>query len=41
MRTKNREGVKLLLLALPFVIFVAAFSYVPLFGWACFPRTVW
>ncbi len=34
MRTKNREGVKLLLLALPFVIFVAAFSYVPLFGWA-------
>lgn len=34
MRTKNREGVKLLLLALPFVIFVAAFCYVPLFGWA-------
>ena len=34
MRTKNREGVKLLLLALPFVIFVAAFSYGPLFGWA-------
>ena len=34
MRTKNSEGVKLLLLALPFVIFVAAFSYVPLFGWA-------
>ena len=34
MRTKNREGVKLLLLALPCVSFVAAFSYVPLFGWA-------
>ncbi len=34
MRTKNREGVKLLLLALPFVLFVAAFCYVPLFGWA-------
>lgn len=29
----NREGLRLLLLALPFVLFVVAFSYVPLFGW--------
>lgn len=34
MRIKNKEGVKLLLLSLPFVLFVVAFSYVPLFGWA-------
>lgn len=30
----NREGIWLLLLSLPFVIFVVAFSYVPLAGWA-------
>lgn len=29
----NKEGVKLLLMALPFVAFVIAFSYVPLYGW--------
>lgn len=27
------NGLKLLLLAVPFIIFIAAFSYVPLFGW--------
>lgn len=29
----RKEGLKLLLMALPFVAFVFAFSYVPLFGW--------
>ena len=29
----NKEGLTLTLLAIPFVIFVFAFSYVPLFGW--------
>ena len=28
----NREGLRLRLLALPFDLFVGAFSYVPLFG---------
>jgi len=31
---KRRVGIKYLLLALPFILLVAAFSYVPLFGWA-------
>ena len=34
LKRKNQEGVKLLLLSLPFVAFVIAFCYVPLFGWA-------
>lgn len=29
----RKDGIKLLLMALPFVIFTIAFSYVPLFGW--------
>jgi len=29
----DREGIRLTLMALPFVAFVLAFSYVPLFGW--------
>ena len=32
-KRKMSEGLKLLLLALPFVIFVFMFSYVPLGGW--------
>lgn len=30
----DKEGLRLTLLALPFVAFVLAFSYIPLFGWA-------
>lgn len=30
----NKEGIRLFLIALPFVLFVFAFAYVPLFGWA-------
>lgn len=35
LRTKRlrKEGITLLLMALPFVLFILAFSYVPLFGW--------
>lgn len=34
MRNKKKpDGLKLFLMAIPFVIFVFAFSYVPLFGW--------
>lgn len=33
-RKKNKEGIRLFLIALPFVLFIFAFSYVPLFGWA-------
>lgn len=33
-RTLKKEGLKLTLMALPFVVFVFAFFYVPLFGWA-------
>ena len=33
-RKYNKEGIRLLLMALPFVIFVIAFCYVPLFGWS-------
>lgn len=29
----RRDGIKLLLAAIPFIAFVIAFSYVPLFGW--------
>ncbi|MEJ8306326.1 ABC transporter permease [Saccharibacillus sacchari] len=29
----RKDGIKLLLMALPFVVFTLAFSYVPLFGW--------
>lgn len=32
-RAARKDGLHLLLLALPFTAFVAAFSYVPLFGW--------
>ncbi|MEA4890135.1 MAG: ABC transporter permease subunit [Clostridiaceae bacterium] len=32
-KKRNRDGIILLLMALPFVAFVFAFSYVPLFGW--------
>ncbi|MCL9662614.1 ABC transporter permease subunit [Paenibacillus hunanensis] len=32
-RRVNADGIKLLLMTLPFIIFVIAFSYVPLFGW--------
>lgn len=32
-RISQKDGLHLLLLALPFVAFVFAFSYVPLFGW--------
>ena len=32
-RKKNRTGLKYFLIAIPFIIFVFAFSYVPLFGW--------
>ncbi len=31
--TCRKDGLRLLLMALPFVVFVFAFSYVPLFGW--------
>lgn len=31
--SRKRQGLKYLLMALPFVIFVFAFAYVPLFGW--------
>ena len=33
-RKVDKEGKRLLLMALPFVILVIAFSYVPLFGWS-------
>lgn len=33
-RRLDREGVKLLLLALPFLALVVAFCYLPLFGWS-------
>lgn len=32
-RKKNKKSYKLFFLALPFLIFVMAFTYVPLFGW--------
>ncbi len=32
-RKKNRAGLKYFLIAIPFSVFVFAFSYVPLFGW--------
>jgi len=31
---KSRRGLQYFLIALPFVLFVCAFAYVPLFGWA-------
>ena len=33
-RKRNKESIQLFLIALPFVLFIFAFSYVPLFGWA-------
>ncbi len=33
-RKRNSSGYKLFLMALPFVIFIIAFAYVPLFGWS-------
>ncbi len=33
MNARKKRGLKYLLMAMPFVIFVFAFSYVPLFGW--------
>jgi putative aldouronate transport system permease protein len=33
MSYKKKRGLKLFLIAIPFLIFVIAFSYVPLFGW--------
>ena len=40
---KRQKGMKYLLLALPFLIFVFAFCYVPLFGWiyALFDYKMW
>lgn len=32
-KRRMKDGMKLFLLALPFIIFVFAFAYVPLFGW--------
>lgn len=34
MSSKKRIGLKYLLMAMPFLIFIFAFAYVPLFGWA-------
>ena len=33
MRIKQREGLKLFFIALPFILLVTAFNYIPLFGW--------
>ena len=32
-KLNRKDGIHLLLLATPFVLFTLAFSYVPLFGW--------
>ena len=33
-KTQNRTGYCLLLIAIPFILYVFAFHYVPLFGWS-------